>query len=250
MSIVKVRRKQGNYTAISNVLLHDRRLSWEATGMLAFLLSKPDDWQCRPQYLIKQRKAGRDKVRRILKELETCGYMRRYKIRDVRGRFTWMSIVFEIPDSEPIQAIDGFSGDGASMPGFSVNGSTVNGKSGHILSTDLISTNRTTETGREPPPPASLPVSASELAAAAAVNLEDNEEVKKYFLLKDAGVGAKMMAKILQADHCTSDFIRGHLDAKTKEQSLGLVITKMLDGDALPEEADYIPDEFRDIVKR
>ena len=36
--------KERNYTVLGNHLLTDRKLSWEARGLLCYPLSRPDDW--------------------------------------------------------------------------------------------------------------------------------------------------------------------------------------------------------------
>jgi len=51
----------------------DESLSWEARGVLAYLLSKPDDWKVMIPDL--QQQCGRDKVKRILAELEDAKYL-------------------------------------------------------------------------------------------------------------------------------------------------------------------------------
>ncbi|HEX3052228.1 MAG TPA: hypothetical protein VHP83_16330 [Aggregatilineaceae bacterium] len=60
-------------------------LSWEARGVLAYLLSKPDDWEIVPRNL--QQGCGRDKVYAILKELKDAGYLRREYVRSDEGKF-------------------------------------------------------------------------------------------------------------------------------------------------------------------
>lgn len=59
----------------------DRTISFEARGMLAYLLSKPADWIVQPKDL-QQKDCGRDKVYRILKELEEHHYLAREFIRE------------------------------------------------------------------------------------------------------------------------------------------------------------------------
>jgi hypothetical protein len=63
------------FTVIDNRLLEDDRLTWEALGVLAYLLSKPDGWVIRPGHLQKARNAKRDKLQRIFKELRRLGYL-------------------------------------------------------------------------------------------------------------------------------------------------------------------------------
>lgn len=52
------------------------RLSYEAIGMLSYLLSKPDGWKIIVEDL-KTDKCGRDKVYRIFRELKAAGYLKR-----------------------------------------------------------------------------------------------------------------------------------------------------------------------------
>lgn len=63
------------YTKIRNAFLQDRRISDETRGLVARLLSLPDDWEVTVQSIIASGKAGRDKVYRMLKEAETYGYI-------------------------------------------------------------------------------------------------------------------------------------------------------------------------------
>ena len=58
------------YVLISRDVFHDTRLSWEARGLLGYLLSKPDDWEIRFANLLHQGPGGRDRMRRILRELQ------------------------------------------------------------------------------------------------------------------------------------------------------------------------------------
>jgi len=44
MAIVRAKRKT-NFTIIGNTGLKDKRLSLKAKGLLAYMLSLPDDWK-------------------------------------------------------------------------------------------------------------------------------------------------------------------------------------------------------------
>ena len=77
------------YLAISRALTQDRRLSFEARGVLAYLLSKPSDWIVRIQDLQKEGGCGRDRIYRILKELREAGYLHRDQERQPNGLFIW-----------------------------------------------------------------------------------------------------------------------------------------------------------------
>jgi hypothetical protein len=64
------------YTKLRNAFLQDRRLSFEARGLIASLLSLPDDWEVTVMSIIASGPAGRDKVYRMIKEAEKYGYIR------------------------------------------------------------------------------------------------------------------------------------------------------------------------------
>ena len=90
-SILK-KKKKNNYTSISNGFLQDNSLSFEARGLGASLLSRPDDWEINVNALMAEGNIGRDKVRKIINELIQAGYMYRSKNR-TSGKFA-KSILF------------------------------------------------------------------------------------------------------------------------------------------------------------
>jgi hypothetical protein len=71
------KNKRNPYTSVRRATFEDRGLSWEARGLLAYLLVKPDDWEIQVADLIDASPGGRDKVYRILNELEAHGYVER-----------------------------------------------------------------------------------------------------------------------------------------------------------------------------
>ena len=98
MSILRVVKKVNHYTQIYNTVFEDRRLSYGALGLLSYLLSKPANWQVIVADLIRDGRAGRDRVRSYLKELETACYMRRYPKRDESGKVRgWSFEIYEEP---------------------------------------------------------------------------------------------------------------------------------------------------------
>lgn len=66
-----------DYTVIANDALRDERLSWKARGLLAYLLTKPDDWTVMQAELEAAGPDGRSAVRAGLAELERHGYLER-----------------------------------------------------------------------------------------------------------------------------------------------------------------------------
>lgn len=89
--------KARDFTMISNFMINDASLSWEARGLQMYLLSKPDDWKVRLYDLIARGPAGEHKIQRMLRELEDAGYLLRKRFRRKDGTFAWLIIVLEHP---------------------------------------------------------------------------------------------------------------------------------------------------------
>ncbi|MGX4631297.1 DnaD domain protein [Carnobacterium divergens] len=85
MAIKRV-KKETNYTIINNTGLKDEKLSLKSKGLLAYMLSLPDDWVFYEKELINHSTDGRDSVRKGLRELEEHGYLVRERARDDRGK--------------------------------------------------------------------------------------------------------------------------------------------------------------------
>jgi hypothetical protein len=122
--------KTEHYARIANSVFEDRRLSWEARGLLGYLLSKPDDWRVRLYDLTAQGPAGVHKMRRMLRELEEVGYLYRKRLRRKDGTFGWLVFVLEDPSLAISLGLESHFGSrreqrptyGSSTPGFSTDG--------------------------------------------------------------------------------------------------------------------------------
>jgi hypothetical protein len=117
-TIIRTNKKDNPYVMIDKYGLNDERLSWKAKGLLAYLLSKPDDWQIYESDLINRGPDGRDSVRTALRELEANGYLQRRQLRNEDGSFGKMEyIVYERPIvlSEETAPADGNSVYGDSL---------------------------------------------------------------------------------------------------------------------------------------
>jgi hypothetical protein len=99
--------KFAHYFVVDNALFSDERLSWEARGLMGYLLSKPDDWKVRLYDLVARGPAGVHKIQRILRELEAAGYLRRVRLKRSNGAFDWETTVCEVPILSPIAANPG-----------------------------------------------------------------------------------------------------------------------------------------------
>ena len=73
---------QENFAVLPNEMINDEKLTSDALAVLVYLLSKPNDWQVRPTNLRNRFGWGKDKVYRILANLEQLGYMRRESARN------------------------------------------------------------------------------------------------------------------------------------------------------------------------
>lgn len=98
------RAKHGKSTAyflMARSTAQDDRLSFEARGILAYLLSKPDTWLVKVKDL-QFDYCGRDKVRRILDELAQAGYIEKpQRSRGQDGKWVWSPyLVYETPCTE------------------------------------------------------------------------------------------------------------------------------------------------------
>ena len=106
--IIRIEKHTKNFVIINKNFLEDKRLSFKSKGILTYLLSKPDDWTVRVNELISASTDGEASVRSALKELEACGYYKKYRVRTEDGSkiARWESVIYESPvetDSEPVQ---------------------------------------------------------------------------------------------------------------------------------------------------
>ncbi len=106
MSVIRV-EKSDNFTILINDTLRDERLSLEATGLLVRLLSRPSDWMVCFEALRRENRVGRDKLRRILRELSSTGYLVRRRVRRHSRKFFWLTEVHEAPQTSDSKTVDG-----------------------------------------------------------------------------------------------------------------------------------------------
>lgn len=99
MSIFRVFKNKDNpYVMINKAALQDPNLSWKAKGLLAYLLSLPDDWQIYESELVNHAKDGRDGTRAAIKELVDAGFIHRKRLRDEKGHLkNYEYSVYEVP---------------------------------------------------------------------------------------------------------------------------------------------------------
>lgn len=72
-TIFRMHRRE-EFCIIARAAVQDARLSFRATGLLAYLLSLPTDWKVSVEHLRSARAEGRDAIRSALNELRKFGY--------------------------------------------------------------------------------------------------------------------------------------------------------------------------------
>jgi hypothetical protein len=101
-------RKQTIFRTIKNednpFVMIDRRpienptLTWKAKGILAYLLSRPDNWIVRLGDLVKRSPDGVYSIRGAINELQKAGHVHRKEVREENGRFVRYELeVYELP---------------------------------------------------------------------------------------------------------------------------------------------------------
>ena len=92
--------RRNRYLVIDQRIIEDARISWAARGLLAYLLSRPDNWKVLIKDLQRRGNLGRDGVYSLLKELRHFGYVQYQGVRDKQGRLRGgIYTVREIPSS-------------------------------------------------------------------------------------------------------------------------------------------------------
>lgn len=101
MPVYKV-HKRDYYTKISNVPLRDNRLSLKAKGLLALMLSLPQDWDYSITGFVSICKEGRRSISAAFKELEQLGYVVvEKKLPEKDGnKIDYTYHIYEIPEGE------------------------------------------------------------------------------------------------------------------------------------------------------
>ncbi len=102
-TVFRLKEHQGGFLMIDNETTQDAGLSAEALGVLVHCLSRPPDWNFNTTNLCSSfQRLGRDKLGRILKELQAKGFAYLATIQAPDGKFQgrrWM--FFETPRLNP-----------------------------------------------------------------------------------------------------------------------------------------------------
>ncbi|WP_054695542.1 DnaD domain protein [Syntrophomonas palmitatica] len=88
------RIKRRSFTQIDNEPINDPDLKYEDIGLLAYVMSKPDDWVFYKNELINNHGNGRESVGGIFNRLEAKGYLLVIKRKNEKGQFTNNEYIF------------------------------------------------------------------------------------------------------------------------------------------------------------
>ena len=96
MATIRAIKASGDFVVMHKGFLRDPNLSAKAKGVMAYILSLPDDWKIHIDELTTHFKDGRDSIRKAIKELQEAGYIERVRIRDENGKFKgWEYLLYE-----------------------------------------------------------------------------------------------------------------------------------------------------------
>jgi len=114
-NIFRIKKDKDNpYLMINKEPLNNAELSWKGKGLLAYLLSLPDDWKIYEDEITKHAKDGKDSLKSAIKELIELGYIERERIRNSSGQMKgYTYCVYEV----------------STKSGLSIVGKTVEGES-------------------------------------------------------------------------------------------------------------------------
>ncbi|WP_214788713.1 helix-turn-helix domain-containing protein [Exiguobacterium sp. s21] len=94
-------RKDNNFVMLDKGFLNNSNLSLKAKGLLAYVLSLPDDWVIYTEEIAKHHKDGKAAVLTAFKELESEGHVKRERVRQANGQLQgYKTTVYETPVTE------------------------------------------------------------------------------------------------------------------------------------------------------
>lgn len=94
----------GRFVQLTNAAGQDRRLSLQARGIIYLVLSLPADTVLTAQLIEDMGTNGRESVRGALRELEKFGYLKRTRMHDGSGHWTWEQVLSDAPIADTDQA--------------------------------------------------------------------------------------------------------------------------------------------------
>ena len=97
MAIIKVWKRENPYVQIDKTGIDDPNLSWEATGLLTYLVGRPNNWKVNVMHLSSVKKNKETSTRKALLELRKYNYCHLFEIRKGGKYIEKFYLVFEVP---------------------------------------------------------------------------------------------------------------------------------------------------------
>ena len=97
MAIIKVLKRENPYVQIDKTGVDDPNLSWEATGLLTYLVGRPNNWKVNVMHLSSVKKNKETSTRKALLELRKYNYCHLFEIRKGGKYIEKFYLVFEVP---------------------------------------------------------------------------------------------------------------------------------------------------------
>lgn len=97
MAIVKIKKKENPYVQIDKQGIEDNRLSWGATGLLTYLVGRPDNWEISISHLSKVKTNKESATRNALNELREFQYCHFFRIKYKGKNIDSTYLIFETP---------------------------------------------------------------------------------------------------------------------------------------------------------
>lgn len=97
MAIIKVLKRENPYVQIDKTGVDDSDLSWEATGLLTYLIGRPHNWKINIAHLASVKKNKETSTRNALLELRKAKYCHYFEVRTSGKIVETFYLVFEIP---------------------------------------------------------------------------------------------------------------------------------------------------------
>lgn len=97
MAIIKVLKRENPYVQIDKIGVDDSNLSWEATGLLTYLIGRPNNWKINIAHLASVKKNKETSTRNTLLELRKAKYCHYFEVRKSGKIVETFYLVFEIP---------------------------------------------------------------------------------------------------------------------------------------------------------
>jgi hypothetical protein len=94
--IIRAPRPSSFFTQLRNDVLRDNRLTFKARGLLALMLSYPDNWRFSVEMLTKAGPDGRHAVTTGMAELEGAGFVVRQRYRNPDGTWASRLVVYDV----------------------------------------------------------------------------------------------------------------------------------------------------------